>query len=70
VPPAAAGVLVAGFCFDTGAIGTRRSRFDTSLLNALAREKVNQIVQIAAIQTPNAGVGRLMGLWIGLGRAA
>jgi hypothetical protein len=40
-----------------------------SLLNALAREKVNQIVQIAAIPAPNAGAGRMMGLWIGLGRA-
>jgi hypothetical protein len=41
-----------------------------SPLNALADEKVNQIVQIAAIQAPNADAGRLMSHWIGVGRAA
>jgi hypothetical protein len=39
-------------------------------LNALADEKVNQIIQIAALPAPNAGAGRLMGLWIGHARAA
>jgi hypothetical protein len=29
-------------------------------LNALAREKVNQIVQMAAIRAPNAALRRLM----------
>jgi hypothetical protein len=41
-----------------------------SLLNAPADEKVNQIVQIAAILATNAGAGRLMALRNGIGRGA
>jgi len=57
----AAGVLVAGLRFDRGSSGRSVPDLISNPLNAPAREKVNQIVQIDAIPAPNAGAGRPMG---------
>src|SRR4051812_49060467 len=70
VPPVAAGVLVAGFCFDTGVIGDAAFLTDCQPLKCSRGGKSQSNRSNRRVPALNTRAGRLMSPVMRLGRAA